>query len=490
MIAHVFPAPGPLTGDIEPPSSKNYTTRMILASALAEGFSIVHRPAIQDDAVALVRCIGELGAKTRALTKSGEVVEFAVENATTIDRLEITGFGSAPKLQEGIAAVDPDNAGAVLRLLLGVGAVMEGPVRFETKKYPDSLGVRPNLDLVDSFEQMGVRVDKETENASLPLVLHGGRDRIATALAEVRLREGLGPDEPAPIRISGSVSSQFVSSLLFLAPLLPSPTRIEVVEGLKSRPLIKTTLQVLKGAEIDVEYDEEKIWNGLPTFTFQGNQQYKAKEWTVSGDWPGSAAILGAAAAIPGSSIRVKHLVDDEQGEKRCLEFYGDLGCKYDSIRGESFDGVIFNSPDQLKGNASIDGDTCTDAVLAMMGTAATVPDPDSVCQFFDISNLQFKECDRVREPIAEMNKAAGFEIAGWEPFDSPETISVKGASGLFDAAIEVDGRGDHRVIMLLSIMALRSQKGLRIKRAEHVAKSFPGWFDTLKQMGVRVEFD
>jgi len=130
---------------------------------------------------------------------------------------------------------------------------------------------------------------------------------------------------------------------------------------------------------------------------------------------------------------------------------------------------------------------------------AAMVAEGES--RFVQIRNLQFKECDRVREPIDELRKvretllSAGDEkprpvekALYYEPTDDPDTIHVWGAPQGFRGGIDVDGRGDHRVIMLLSIVALRCQLGLRIHGAEHVSKSFPGWFDTLRSMGVRVE--
>lgn len=480
MIATVLPANAPLTGDIDPPSSKNYTTRYILASCLADGRSRVEKPAVQDDAVALVRCCRQLGARIVARSADGAEVEFAIENSRRVDHLEIDGFGARPRLGDPHAPVDPDNAGAVLRFLLGAGALVEGGANFATAHYGHSLGTRPNRDLLDALAQLGVEAKGTGDKGTLPIALAGGRERIRKHLELRRIQDRLGAGEPVPVCISGAVSSQFLSSLLFMVPLLEEAIAVQVVDDLKSKPLIHTTLAVLADAGIDVEASDD-----LMRFVVRPGQKYRARTWAVNGDWPGTAAILGAAAVVPNSRIRLFRLREDEQGERRCVDFYRAMGCTAEA----DGDALVFSSPARLKG-AAIDGDTCTDAVLAMMGAAAL---GDGESAFAGINNLQFKECDRVREPIAEMRKVFAGAVGGkptatWTPDDNPEEIRIVGAPFGFTGGISVDGRGDHRVIMLLSLLGLRSRNGLRINGAHHVAKSFPGWFDTLRAMGAKVE--
>lgn len=476
MNIHVHPASQPLIGTIDPPSSKNYTTRFILASCLADGESTVEKPAVQDDAVALVRCMKQFGATIDAFDSNEAIVPFEVSSAGRVDRLRIRGFGNRPETPSDV--VDPANAGTVLRLLIGMAALCEGEVRFETAGYKDSLGKRPNADLLDALRTMGIGVDAGGADGRLPIALRGGRKRILAAMEKRRAELGIPAGQPVWIPVSGAVSSQFLSSLLFMAPLVGEPLEIRVVEELKSRPLIRTTCSVLEEAGIRVEVHDE---DALPRFILSGDRAYRPRTWTVNGDWPGSAAILGAAAVVPGSSIRVERLREDEQGERRCLDFYRAMGCRAEL----DHDGLSFESPQRLTG-ASIDGDQCTDAVLAMMGAAAAASG-DSL--FEGIANLQYKECDRVREPIAELRAIAGHDgIAKWQSASDPELITVAGQPDGFDGGMEADGRGDHRVIMMLSIVALRCRRGLTIRGAEHVAKSFPGWFDTLRAMGVRVE--
>ncbi|MDK2973617.1 MAG: 3-phosphoshikimate 1-carboxyvinyltransferase [Candidatus Sumerlaeota bacterium] len=518
MLARIHPALKGLRGVVEAPSSKNYTTRYILAACLADGRKVcsrrpvvIERPAVQEDSVALVRCCRQFGARITAFAGKQEV-EFSLENAAAIDRVEVVGFGNRPKTPS--EPVDPANAGTVLRLLLGVGALCDGPVTFVTEEYEYSLGRRPNRDLLEALRHMGVEVEARGAEGMLPITLTGGRERIKRALARQRLSLGIAPDAPVPIPVSGEVSSQFVSSLLFMAPLLGEAIRIDVRDDLKSRPLIATTLQVLARFQVEgIAATNLDRPPALPSITLPAGLRYLGGlehvgiggVFRVNGDWPGSAAILAAAAAVPGSDIAVKGLFldedGDEQGEKLCQVYYGALGCKtgpHPSLdEGRSRNGRVIQlvSPERLLARnpegskvegMRINGDMCTDAVLAMMGAAALV---DGRSIFTGVRNLQFKECDRIREPIEELRRIAGTDaIATWEPDDEPDTITVDGCPGGFDGGITVDGRGDHRVIMMLSIVGLRCRKGLSIAGAEHVAKSFPAWFDTLRALGAQID--
>lgn len=496
MIAHVLPPAKPLSGTIDPPSSKNFTTRYTLASCLAAGRSVVRRPAVQDDAVALVKCCRAMGAQIIALDQRGVEVDYEVENLNQVDRLEISGFGSNPRLLTPGMPLNPGNAGAVFRMLLAVSALLP-EVEWVTD-YADSLGKRPNLDLIEGLRQLGIEVEYTGNDGRLPIRMKGGLGRMKAYIRARKQELNLGAEEPYPVSVSGEISSQYTSALLFLLPLLDETIELNVTGRLKSLPLIETTRNVLSMAGIGVESSSERHIHLI-----RAGQRFAPRNWETNGDWPGAAAILGAVAAVPGSRIAVQRLFEDEQGERESAPFYERMGCKLEhEVTPGVGDNLVIESPTDspLEGRAT-NGDLCTDAVLAMMGVAMVAKGES---RFVQIRNLQFKECDRVREPIAELRKVWETVLPSddsqweslkpqkaiwYEPEDDPDTIHVNGAPQGFEGGIDVDGRGDHRVIMLLSIVALRCRKGLRIHGAEHVSKSFPGWFETLRQMGVSVEF-
>lgn len=506
MNIHIHPCDR-LSGTVDPPSSKNYTTRFLLVSCLADGESRVERPAVSDDAVAMVECAQTLGAKLKTLDRDGRPIAFSLDNAERIGSVVVRGFGAAPRLTHPDGApdadpenpavnVNPHNAGAVLRMLLGAGALLPR-VRFITD-HPDSLGKRPNRDALDAFSQLGVEWTARTDEGLLPIELRGGRVRIEAALD--RLAAERGAEGPPRIRVSGAVSSQYVSSILFLAPLLGRPVEIEVTGGLRSRPLVETTVEVMRQAGVNVDYAE----NGME-FRIGGGGGYLPRNWNVNGDWPGSSALLAAAAVVPGATIDVERLFDDLQGERLTLDILARMGCttnrRHDSVRDIPIVSLAAPPSGHSLQAVDIDGDQCTDAVLALYAAAALAK---GTTRIHGIRNLQFKECDRIREPMAELrrvyatlpefqtpdgrpNDAALGRAIRWSPAGDPDEVFIEGRPDGFEGGIEVDGRGDHRVIMMLSIVGLRCRKGLTIRGAEAVAKSYPRWFDDLGSLGARL---
>ncbi|MBN1902511.1 3-phosphoshikimate 1-carboxyvinyltransferase [Candidatus Sumerlaeota bacterium] len=416
-----------LKGRLRAQPSKNYTTRYLLASALARGESVVHRPAKSDDALALTDCLISLGAQIR---QQG-------------DLCIVKGFGNTPR-NPGI--LNPRNAGAVLRLLLGVASLLP-EVKFITD-FPESLGKRPNQDLLDSLSQLGVKY--ESREGRLPITIRGGS-----------LHGGR-------IQVSGAKSSQFLSSLLFLAPLIGEDVEIGVVEGLKSKPLIGATLEVMRAAGVIVQASPD-----LMHFRISGGQEYQPGEYKVNGDWPGSAALLSAAAVCPSSDIEIEGLFDDEQGEKAIVDVLRSMGAdiSYDGYRvrirgGKALHGVEF------------DGDRATDAVLAMVGASCLA---EGTSRFYNVENLRLKECDRISEPLIELKRL------GVRCEERKDEIIIQGDPKGYAGGIEVNGRGDHRVIMLLTILGLRSEKGLTITGAQNIAKSYPDFFRHIEILGARI---
>lgn len=428
--AIVSPAPR-LRGRLQPPSSKNYTTRYLLAAALAEGESTVRFPARSDDAEAMMRCLEALGARLHW------------EDDST---LRVIGFGPRPR---NPGRIDPGNAGAVARVLMGVGALLDR-VEFVTQ-FADSLGRRPHGDLLGALEQLGARC-RSAEGGRFPVVIEGGR-----------LHGG-------KVRVSGARSSQFLSSLLFLAPLVGEPVEIEVIEDLKSKPLVRTTLSVLAEAGIEVEAADN-----LMHFRVPSPQRYRPGEYCVNGDWPGSAALL-AAAAVTESDVVVDRLYDDLQGERAVVDALRQMGADVEWSPPR----VTVRGTGRLTG-IEFDGDKATDAVLAMAGAACLA---EGRTRFSNVGNLRLKECDRISEPLAELRKL------GIECREEPAAFEIVGSPEGPQGGVTLQAHNDHRVIMLLTIVGLRCRKPITILDAHHVAKSYPAFFDDLRALGARIDVE
>lgn len=425
--AIVKPTPT-LSGEIQALSSKNYTTRYLLIGALADGTSVVYYPAHSEDSDAMRRCIRDLGA--------------VVEEDDT--KMTITGFGRQPK---HVKELNVGNAGAVLRFLMSIAAFC--PEVTFVNMYPDSLGKRPHNDLIDSLEQMGVRV--EHRDGKLPITIHGGNPR------------------GGKITVSGNVSSQFLSSLLFMTPLLDEDTEIEVLHDLKSKVIVGQTLEVMELAGIQVEASEDLMHYKIP-----GGQRYQAKEYSVQGDYPGSAAIL-AAAAVTQSDVKVHRLAENsKQGERAVVDVLKAMGVPLTHENGT----VHVQGNGKLKAG-EFDGDHFTDGVLAMVAAAVFA---EGTTRFYNVENLRYKECDRITDFAAELNKA------GAHVEERQSEIIVHGKPDGVTGGVEINAHYDHRVIMALTVVGLRSEKGLLIKDAHHVAKSYPQYFRHLLALGADIE--
>lgn len=430
---------GPLGGYISAPPSKNYSTRYILAASMASGRSVVRRPATNDDARALVKCCRALGA---VIEESGE-------------DLIIDGVAGAPK-NPGV--LNPDNAGAVLRMLLGVACLVEGELRFETH-HAESLGRRPNEDLLAALRQLGVEATGQGEGGLLPIMLRGGKSRL----------------KAGRVSVSGAKSSQYLSALLFLAPHLPGETLIDVTgarEGdapvLVSRPLIDQTLEVLGkfGAKISASEDGLK-------YVVQSGGAFVAGDHRVNGDWPSAAALM-SAVAVAGGMVALDGLSDDAQGERRSREALTAMGCKFTEDAGR----VFVHAAGRLRG-IEFNGDLATDAVLALVAAACFA---EGKTRFTNVANLSLKETDRIRVPLEELAKV------GVKSSFGADWIEIVGAPDGYEGGVEVLCRGDHRIAQLLAIVGMGCAKGLTLIGTECISKSYPGFFTDMQRMGVKLQ--
>lgn len=357
----------------------------------------------------------------------------------------ITGFGSHP---QAVKELNVGNAGAVLRFLMGIASLCPDVTFVNT--YPDSLGKRPHDDLIDALGQLGVKVDHR--EGKLPIRIQGGQAK------------------GGKIQVSGSVSSQYLSALLFLTPLLEEDSEIEVLHDLKSKVVIGQTLEVLQEAGIIIHASDDYM-----SFRVPGRQSYQPRTYTVQGDYPGSAAVL-AAAAVTNSDVTIHRLKEQsKQGERAIVDV---LRMMEVPLTHEN-DTVVVKGNGRLKA-VEFDGDAATDAVLAMVAAAVFA---EGTSRFYNVENLRYKECDRITDYLNELTKA------GARVEERQTEIIVHGRPEGVEGGVEINAHFDHRVIMALTIVGLRAQKPLVIKDAHHVAKSYPQYFDHLTTLGASVEW-
>ena len=417
-----------LSGTLRAQPSKNYTTRYLLAAALSEGQTRVVGVATSEDAEAMLRCLKDWGA---GLEHVG-------------DDVVVTGFGASPR--SGVT-LDPGNAGAVARFLMAVAA-LTGETHFVTD-YPDSLGKRPQADLLSALERLGAQT--RSQDGRFPVTIRGG--------AGVR---------GGPLEVSAEKSSQYASALMFLAPLLPGGLTLHLTGDVKSRAPLRQTLATLLAFGVRSQASED-----LSRIDIAGGQKYRLERAEVPGDYPGSAAILTAAAILPGE-VTVSNLrADDLQGEREAVEVLREMGADI-SRQGER---VTVRGGQPLKA-VKRDGDTFTDAVQALSAAAASA---EGTTTWENVYTLRLKECDRISDTRRELEKL------GLHSAETTDSLMVTG--GAVAGGAVADGHGDHRMIMLLTLIGMRAQAPVRITGAHHIRKSYPQFFAHLEHLGGRFEY-
>ena len=422
----VHPAPE-LRGELRAQPSKNYTTRYLLAAALADDETRVVGVATSEDAHAMLACLEAWGAG----------VELVGDDAV------IRGFGASPRA--GVT-LNPGNAGAVARFLMGVAALTTGTT--VVTDHADSLGRRPQGDLLAALERLGARVT--SRDGTLPVTISG-------------------PVRGGVVEVSAERSSQYASALMFLAPLLEGGLELRLTGDIKSHAPLRQTLDTLAAFGVRASATDD-----LSRISIPGGQVYRPGRIAVPGDYPGSAALLAAAALRPGE-LRLSNLREhDLQGEKEAVAVLREMGA---DITREG-DTLVVRGGRPLHA-VTRDGDGFTDAVQALTAAAAGAA---GTTTWENVSTLRLKECDRISDTRREL------ERVGLSATETADSLSVTGAARIA-GGVTADGHGDHRMIMLLTLLGLRADAPITITGAHHIRKSYPMFFRHLEQLGAVFEY-
>ena len=253
----------------------------------------------------------------------------------------------------------------------------------------------------------------------------------------LRLR---GPLQSGSYAIDGGVSSQFVSGLLFALPLLPRDSTLRLLPPVESRPYIDMTLSAMR------RFGVTATWRDEQTLYIPGGQRYHPQNATVEGDWSNAAFFLAMGIPVEGLDP------DSLQGDRRCVSLMERL----------------------QKECSEVDLSDCPDLGPVLFAFAAA----HYGGRFTGTRRLRDKESDRIAAMAAELNK---FGIAL-----SAEENTVTVGAGLRRPAETLDGHGDHRIVMALATLCVRT--GGTIRGAEAVKKSFPDFFDRLRALQIEVD--
>ncbi|GAA0301635.1 3-phosphoshikimate 1-carboxyvinyltransferase [Halarchaeum salinum] len=417
-------------GDAQVPPSKSYTHRAILAAGYSDGALVRHalKSADTRETMGAVEAFG------------GDVVEVA-------GVLEIDGFGGSPETPPDI--VDCGNSGTTMRLAAGAAGLVDGTTVLTGDV---SLRSRPQAPLLDAIEQLGGRARSTRGNGQAPLVVEGSI-------------------EGGAVTIPGDVSSQFISALLMAGAATDEGVDIELSTELKSAPYVDITLELLADFGVTAERTEAG-------YHVEGGQTYEPSdgEYAVPGDFSSASYLLAAGALAGDPEVEVCGVYPSAQGDSEILGILEEMGADIDWHRD---DGRAVVRRSELSGTTVDVGDT-PDLLptIAVLGAAA-----DGTTKIVNAEHVRYKETDRVSAMAEELAKM-GAEIE-----EQQDALIVHGGESDLVGA-DVEGLGDHRVVMSLAVAALVADGETTITGAEDVDVSFPGFFDTLYDLGVSVSRD
>ena len=376
----------------------------------------------------------------RSLANSG----ISLQNLSESDDTQV--LRKAFEIEQDV--VDIGHAGTSMRFLtayyctLPVERILTGSQRMKQ---------RPIAPLVDALKQLGAHIEYQEKEGYPPLLIRGGT-----------LKGGR-------IEIDAGISSQFISALMMIGPLLKGGLTLDLKGPVVSASYIQMTLALMNSCDARASFDGRQI--SIP------GGSYRLEEFRVESDWSAASYWFQVAAMLPGSVIKLPFLMHNSlQGDAALVRIFKVLGI--DSIFDEK--GL------QIKARKSIlpasfeyDFTGCPDLVQTLAGTLCALEIP---YRFKGTVTLRVKETDRIAALQTELGKL-GYVLTAdpggaWLEWDGRRCEPEK------DPCIQT--YHDHRMAMAFAPMAIKLGK-IGIEDPGVVSKSYPGYWEDLEKAGFGV---
>jgi len=348
------------------------------------------------------------------------------------DELTISGSGilKEPKLNCG-------ESGLAIRMFSPIAALYPAEI---TIVGAHSLKKRPMFMIEHALNQLGVKCT--STDGFLPLTVQG-------------------PLVGGYCEIDGSISSQLLTGLLLALPLAVKDSEIKV-NNLKSKPYIDMTIEILRSFGITIYHTDYKL------FKMHGNQKYNPHDYTIEGDWSGGAFLL-VAGAINGQ-IGIRGLnSDSKQSDLQIIQALEKAGANI-----KISENLIEISKSELKA-FKFDATESPDLFPPLVALASYCK---GVSTIKGVSRLIYKESDRaatLKEEFGKMNIRIDI---------NDDMMSVTGGQ---PQGAHVESHDDHRIAMAVAVASLGATGGVYIRDSQCVTKSYPGFFNDLRNLGAIV---
>lgn len=393
--------PSKTSGEVSAPPSKSFAHRYLIGSVLSRGKCVIKNIADSDDISATLSCIEQLGG---SVTKDGNTVTVIPTNEKQIEN----------------AVFDCKESGSTLRFFIPV--VLATGAKNCTFSGSERLLARGTNEYEKLFENSDVKINSDEKSIEVNGTLSAGN-----------------------YEISGEVSSQYTTGMLFALSVLDGKSTLKITGNAESRAYVDMTIKVLKDFGADIAEPEKNF------FEINGKGRLSPGEFTVEGDWSNAAFIIALSRLL--GTISVSGLNENSvQGDRFCT-------AAFDMLDGE---------------NAEIDLKDCPDLAPILFAYAAY----KNGGKFINTRRLRVKESDRANV-MAEELKKFGANVKVYENSVEIEKTQLK------PPIVPLYGHNDHRIVMALSVLA--AVLGAEIDGAEAVNKSYPDFFRVIKKAGVNV---
>lgn len=393
--------PSKTSGEVSAPPSKSFAHRYLIGSVLSRGKCVIKNIADSDDISATLSCIEQLGG---SVTKDGNIVTVIPTNEKQIEN----------------AVFDCKESGSTLRFFIPV--VLATGAKNCTFSGSERLLARGIKEYEKLFENSDVKIKSDEKSIEVNGTLSAGN-----------------------YEISGEVSSQYTTGMLFALSVLDGKSTLKITGNAESRAYVDMTIKVLKDFGADVTEPEKNF------FEINGKGRLSPGEFTVEGDWSNAAFLIALSRLLGTISVS---------------------GLNENSVQGDRFSSVAFNALDGE--NAEIDLKDCPDLAPILFAYAAY----KNGGKFTNTRRLRVKESDRANV-MAEELKKFGANVKVYENSVEIEKTQLK------PPIVPLCGHNDHRIVMALSVLA--AVFGAEIDGAEAVNKSYPDFFRVIKKAGVNV---
>lgn len=393
--------PSKTSGEVSAPPSKSFAHRYLIGSVLSRGKCVIKNIADSDDISATLSCIEQLGG---SVTKDGNIVTVVPTNEKQIEN----------------AVFDCKESGSTLRFFIPV--VLATGAKNCTFLGSERLLARGIKEYEKLFENSDVTIKSDEKTIEVNGTLSAGN-----------------------YEISGEVSSQYTTGMLFALSVLDGKSTLKITGNAESRAYVDMTIKVLKDFGADITEPEKNF------FEINGKGRLSPGEFTVEGDWSNAAFLIALSRLLGTISVS---------------------GLNENSVQGDRFSSVAFDALDGE--NAEIDLKDCPDLAPILFAYAAY----KNGGKFINTRRLRVKESDRANV-MAEELKKFGANVKVYENSVEIEKTQLK------PPIVPLCGHNDHRIVMALSVLA--AVFGAEIDGAEAVNKSYPDFFRVIKKAGVNV---